>query len=55
MAAGAGISSEGPKGWVGDFLLLSAIWGSSFLFMRIATVEFGPLPAAARAACGGSR
>lgn len=30
-----------------DFLLLAAIWGSSFLFMRVAVVEFGPLPTAA--------
>jgi drug/metabolite transporter (DMT)-like permease len=33
--------------WVTDFLLLSAIWGSSFLFMRLGAVEFGPLPTAA--------
>lgn len=30
-----------------DFALLAAIWGSSFLFMRLAVVEFGPLPTAA--------
>jgi drug/metabolite transporter (DMT)-like permease len=29
-----------------DFVLLAAIWGSSFLFMRIAVVEFGALPTA---------
>lgn len=29
-----------------DFVLLAAIWGSSFLFTRIAVVEFGPLPTA---------
>jgi drug/metabolite transporter (DMT)-like permease len=28
-------------------VLLAAIWGMSFLFMRMGTVEFGPLPAAA--------
>ena len=33
-------------GWWPDFLLLSAIWGGSFLFMRIAVVEFGPVPTA---------
>lgn len=27
-----------------DLLLLGAIWGSSFLFMRIAAPEFGPVP-----------
>jgi len=30
-----------------DFVLLSAIWGASFLFMRFAVVEFGALPSAA--------
>ena len=33
--------------WLLEFLLLAAIWGSSFLFMRLATVEFGALPTAA--------
>jgi drug/metabolite transporter (DMT)-like permease len=36
-----------PKNWLGDFVLLAAIWGSSFLFMRIGAVEFGALPTAA--------
>jgi drug/metabolite transporter (DMT)-like permease len=35
------------RGWVVDFVLLAAIWGSSFLFMRLGTVEFGALPTAA--------
>ena len=30
-----------------DFLLLSAIWGASFLFMHLAVGEFGTLPTAA--------
>ena len=30
-----------------DFVLLAAIWGASFLFTRIAVVEFGALPTAA--------
>jgi len=30
-----------------DFLVLAAIWGSSFLFMRLAVVEFGPVGTAA--------
>ena len=38
-------STAGP--WRVDFLLLAAIWGSSFLFTRIAAVAFGPLPTAA--------
>jgi drug/metabolite transporter (DMT)-like permease len=35
------------RAWLVDFVLLAAIWGSSFLFMRLATVEFGALPTAA--------
>ena len=33
--------------WFPEFLLLAAIWGSSFLFTRLAVVEFGALPTAA--------
>ncbi|HSV78416.1 MAG TPA: DMT family transporter [Ramlibacter sp.] len=36
-----------PVAFVVDFILLAAIWGSSFLFMRLAVGEFGPLPTAA--------
>ncbi|AVO48012.1 EamA family transporter [Melaminivora suipulveris] len=32
--------------WVGEFVLLSSLWGASFLFMRLGAVEFGPLPTA---------
>lgn len=32
--------------WLLDFVLLAAIWGASFLFMRIGAVEFGALPTA---------
>ncbi len=32
--------------WAVDFLLLGAIWGASFLFMRMAVVDFGPLATA---------
>jgi drug/metabolite transporter (DMT)-like permease len=42
----AGNIGQPPK-WVADFLLLAAVWGSSFLFMRISAVEFGALPTAA--------
>lgn len=38
---------RGPRAWLVDFILLAAVWGSSFLFMRIAVVEFGALPTAA--------
>jgi drug/metabolite transporter (DMT)-like permease len=37
----------GGRGWILEFMLLAAIWGSSFLFMRLGAVEFGPLPTAA--------
>jgi drug/metabolite transporter (DMT)-like permease len=40
-------AAAAPKSWAADFIMLAAIWGSSFLFMRISTVEFGPLPTAA--------
>ena len=43
----AGAAHARPKSWVSDLLLLAAIWGSSFLFMRIGAVEFGALPTAA--------
>ena len=36
-----------PRASIIDFIGLAAIWGSSFLFMRLAVVEFGPLPTAA--------
>src|SRR5918995_2991404 len=29
---------------VTDLVLLGAIWGASFLFMRVAVPEFGPIP-----------
>lgn len=35
------------KGWLADFLFLAAIWGSSFLFTRLAALELGALPTAA--------
>lgn len=39
--------ARASRRWIVDFVLLAAIWGSSFLFMRIAAVEFGALPTAA--------
>ena len=39
-------SPHPKKPWLTDFVLLAAIWGSSFLFMRLGTVEFGALPTA---------
>ncbi|MES3000642.1 MAG: EamA family transporter [Pseudomonadota bacterium] len=36
-----------PRRWIVDFILLGAIWGASFLFMRLSVVEFGAIPTAA--------
>ena len=33
-------------GWVVDLVLLGALWGASFLFMRIGAAEFGAVPTA---------
>ena len=41
------MNSTPARPWLGDFLLLAAIWGASFLFMRIAAAELGALPTAA--------
>lgn len=35
-----------PRTWVLPFLLLAALWGSSFLFMRLGASAFGPLATA---------
>ena len=35
------------RGWLADFLMLAAIWGASFMFMRLAALELGALPTAA--------
>jgi drug/metabolite transporter (DMT)-like permease len=45
--AAVAIGTAAARGSGGAFLLLSAIWGSSFLFMRLGVTEFGPLPTAA--------
>jgi drug/metabolite transporter (DMT)-like permease len=39
--------TRGPRAWLVDFVLLAAIWGGSFLFTRLAVVEFGPMATAA--------
>ena len=33
--------------WLGDFVWLAAIWGASFMFMRVGAAELGPMPTAA--------
>jgi len=35
-----------PASWIFEFVALAAIWGASFLFMRIGTVAFGPVATA---------
>ena len=32
--------------WIAEFIVLAALWGASFLFMRLGASEFGPLPTA---------
>ena len=39
-------SPPATRPWFAEFVLLAAIWGSSFLFTRLAVVEFGALPTA---------
>ena len=41
------MNTSPSRAWLGDFVLLSAIWGASFLFMRVVSVELGALPTAA--------
>jgi drug/metabolite transporter (DMT)-like permease len=40
------LTTSPQKPWLTEFLLLSAIWGASFLFMRLGANEFGAFPAA---------
>jgi len=37
------LNSPRPTSWIVEFVALAAIWGASFLFMRIGTVAFGPV------------
>ncbi|SFE78529.1 DMT family transporter [Paracidovorax wautersii] len=45
-AASTAGTATGGRGWVAEFVVLAAIWGSSFLFTRLGAAEFGPLPTA---------
>ncbi|WP_274595956.1 DMT family transporter [Rhodoferax sediminis] len=46
-AASSSTAQPGGPAWVSDFVLLSAIWGASFMFMDLAAAEFGAVPTAA--------
>jgi len=37
-------STHPKKPWLAEFILLSALWGASFLFMQLGAAEFGALP-----------
>ena len=39
-------NSSDSQDWRIDYLMLAALWGSSFLFMRMGAAEFGPLATA---------
>jgi len=39
-------STHPKKPWLAEFILLSALWGASFLFMQLGAAEFGALPTA---------
>lgn len=41
------VAAPAARGWLVDLLLLAALWGASFLFMRLGAAEFGALPTAA--------
>lgn len=45
MSGAPSTATAGPA-WLGEFVLLSALWGASFLFMRLGASQFGPLPTA---------
>ncbi|NMM77962.1 DMT family transporter [Acidovorax sp. SRB_24] len=39
-------ATKPASAWLGEFVLLSSLWGASFLFMRLGAAEFGALPTA---------
>ena len=40
-------TTTSTRPWLGDFIALAAIWGSSFLFTRMGAAELGAMPTAA--------
>ncbi|RYF72911.1 MAG: DMT family transporter [Comamonadaceae bacterium] len=47
MSAAPASTAPASKPWLLDLLLLGALWGASFLFMRVGAREFGAMPTAA--------
>ncbi len=47
MSAVTSTAGAASRPWVGEFVVLAALWGSSFLFMRLGAAEFGAVPTAA--------
>lgn len=47
MSNQAPAATRRPHHWLIDLVLLAALWGASFLFMRVGAAEFGALPTAA--------
>jgi drug/metabolite transporter (DMT)-like permease len=41
------MNASPSRAWLADFLMLAAIWGASFMFMRLAALDLGALPTAA--------
>ena len=41
------MTKRSGNGWLTDYLFLAAIWGSSFIFMKTAAQDIGPVPTAA--------
>ena len=39
-------AAEATPPWLGEFVLLAAVWGASFLFMRVLGAEVGAIPTA---------
>lgn len=46
LTAPAPAPQKSSRSWVIDLVLLAALWGASFLFMRIGAAEFGAIPTA---------
>ena len=45
------MTNHNNKAWLIDFILLAAIWGASFMFMRVASHEMGAFASAGLRVC----